>query len=316
MSSAALEVRDCILSGAIFTALCALVVVPFLATAGTRLVGRRVARMHDDPLWQAPLAAFGAALPGMLFFVVAFTGLITGWRSPCMELLAGRLLYAALAAVTAGASIRALFVVGREFAYSEQLRAVSRPPSKRLADTASRARVVVREIDTAASIFALVGVLRPVVVVSTEVMARMSDAQLYAALRHEAAHRDRHDGIVSLLLLFFSSAVPARTPLVGLYHRARERAADSLAVRSSNHFDLATAITVMARTRCATIPALSGDGDIRDRVYRLVENRPNVPQTASRTTVLLSLASTAALGFAPLAVGALQLLSCTGVPTP
>lgn len=314
MSPAAVSVRECILSGTIFIALCATVVVPLLAIAGTRIIGRCVARMDDDPLWQAPLAAFGAALPGMLFFVVALTGLVTGWRSPCMTLVAGRLLYAALATVTAGASIRAMFIVASELAYSKRLRSASRAPSKRLADSASSARITAREIDTAASIFALVGVLRPVVVASTAVAAHMSDAQLYAALRHEAAHRDRYDGIVSLLLLFFSSVVPARIPLVATYHRARELAADSLAVRSSNNLDLATAITVMARTRCASMPALSGDGDIQARVYRLVENRPDVPQAASRTTVLLSLASTAALGFAPLAVGALQLLSCTGVP--
>lgn len=315
MSPAAAYAIDCLMNGGLFIALCALAIVPLAAIFASGVTARRLAALQDDPLWQAPLAAIAAALPGMLFLGVAIGGLIAGWSSPCMQLLAGRVLYGAVGAITAVAVWRAFAALFRELAYIRNLYLASCPASDRLAAIGARAGIPVREIDSANAFFALVGVLRPVAVASSSVLARMSDDQIYAALRHEAAHRERRDGLVALVLLFFSSLLPARTPLPDLYRRAREVAADHLAAQDSDRFDLAGAIAVMARTRCASVPALSGDGAVRARVHRLIDDRPNVANLASRSTAVLSLVSTAALGFAPLAVGALRILTCTGVTT-
>lgn len=315
MSPAAVYAVDCLMNGGIFIALCALAIVPLAAIFASGVTARRLAALQDDPLWQTPLSAIAGALPGMLFVGIAIGGLVTGWNSPCMELLAGRLLYGGIAAITALALWRAFAVLYRELAFIRRLRVASRPASERLAAIASRAGIHAREIDSPDALFALVGVFRPVAVASSSVLTRMSDGQIYAALCHEAAHRERRDGIVSLVLLFFSSLLPARTPLPGLYRRAREVAADQLAAQDSDRFDLAGAIAVMARTRCASVPALSGDGAVQARVHRLIDDQPNVANLASRSAAVLSLASTAALGFAPIAVGALRILTCTGVTT-
>lgn len=305
----------CILNGAIVTSLLAIALVPVIALFASRTIAAHIARMQDDPLWQAPLAACATILPGTLFLIIAATGLVSGWNSPCMQVPVGKALYAGLALITAAAITRGLFVTVTEVRIVSHLRSRSHAASKRLSAIAARAGITALEIDAQQAVFALVGIVRPVAIVSTAVLSRLSDEQLYAGLCHEAAHRDRHDGLFSLMLVFFSNVLPVRpSAAAAIYHQAREVAADYLAVQDSNRrFDLARAITVMARAGCSSMPALSGDGDIHTRVHRLIEDCRNTPQAAPRAAVLVSLASTAAFGFAPLAVVALQLLSCTGV---
>jgi Zn-dependent protease with chaperone function len=313
MSDAATFVRDCLASGAIFTSLCALLTVPFIIVLSARALAPRIAAMHHDPLWQAPLAAATAALPGLVFLAIAAYGLIAGWGSTCMQFATGRALYGAIAITALVAFARASLAVGREVAHVRALISASRPASLRLSLLGREAGVEVRELETAMPFFALAGVLRPVVLVSSATLRGLSDSQIAAALRHEAAHHRRRDALLSTALLFVSRLFPVSVAgLADVYHAAREAAADHVARRSANPLDLAGAITAMARAHYALTPALSGNGDVQSRVRVLLAERPYAADTQGRTFALSALILMAFVGMAPLWLPALHIFTCNG----
>lgn len=313
MNDAATFVRDCIASGAVFTSLCALLSVPFLVTIAARLIAPAVASMTEDPLWQAPLAAITAALPGSVFLSIAIFGLVAGWGSTCMEFITGRVLYAAIALITMVALARASIAVSREVSQVRGLIAASHPASSRLARLACEAGVPARELHIEAPLFALAGLVKPVVLVSRDTLFRLSDAQIAAALQHEAAHRRRQDVPLALLLVFVSRLFPlSAAGITAIYHSAREAAADKIALRAVKRLDLAGAIAVMARARYTAAPALSGSGDLHTRMQLLAGERAYDCNTRARTVALGALMLTATLGFSPLWLAALHLFACNG----
>lgn len=314
MNDAATFIRDCISSGAVFTSLCALLTVPFLVLMAARLQAPRIARMTGDPLWQAPLAAVTAALPGIAFLAIAAYGLIAGWGSACLQFTTGRVLYAAIALITLLAVGRALAAVRCEIMQVRGLVRGARPASPRLSALAHAAGVPARELEMDTPFFALAGLVQPVVLVSRATLSLLSDAQIAAALEHEAAHRRRRDALLSLALLFLGRLFPIAVGSASeVYHAAREAAADRIALRSVSRVDLAGAIAVMARARYAAAPALSGNGEMDARVRLLVHQNAYEADGLVRTTALGALLATAMIGFSPLWLPALHLFSCSGV---
>ena len=98
----------CLTSGAMFTSLCAALIVPPLAWLGVRALTPSIEAMHDDRYWQAGLAALAASVPGALFLGLVALGIAEGTNSPCLQLTAGKMLFVLLATLVAAAIGRSI----------------------------------------------------------------------------------------------------------------------------------------------------------------------------------------------------------------
>ncbi len=95
-----------------------------------------------------------------------------------------------------------------------------------------------------------VGLLRPVIYVSSGLIARISPAALRAAVAHEEAHRARHDPARHLALRIVAAAIASVPWLTVLSRRAALRAeirADRFARASASTSALAEALAVVIR---------------------------------------------------------------------
>ena len=316
MSDMTQAVAQCLLSGALFGSLCALLVVP----PGTYLAVRRMLAMlrslEGDPGWQAPLAAVAAALPGGAFFAIAVAGLVLAWRSQCLLYPQGRAMFAVLATLAAFAIVRAAVISWRRHAEVRALLRAALPASPAVARIGRELGVAVREVAAPGALCAVAGAFRPVVLVSHGTLGLLSDRELRAALSHEAAHVRRFDPFVGALIDFFVELFPLKVvEAVRMYCDAREAAADRHAVRGSDCIDLASAIVAIAKGAGApqSSVALHGRPErLGERVERLL-GVANVPDAsgAQRAPALASLAAVAAFGFFPVLAMLLDLATCT-----
>lgn len=153
-------------------------------------------------------------------------------------------------------------------------------------------------------LLALVGILRPRLLVSQAVEAALTPAQLALALRHEHVHRASRDNLKRLLILL----APALflDELERAWKRCAEWAADDLAVVGdrARALELAAVLVRVARIESVTRPpALAtslldpdeGDAanDLRVRVERLLD--PRAPASAPRFSKWRIAASAAAV---------------------
>ena len=131
--------------------------------------------------------------------------------------------WAALGAALLGISIlansiaRALGAIIRSWLYARHSERIGRP--MRLAGE----RLPVWVTDAPASLFALVGILRPRLVVSQRALRELSADQLTAVLRHERGHRDAHDNLRRLLVLLSPDLFPLGPRLSGTRLLDRQR---------------------------------------------------------------------------------------------
>jgi Zn-dependent protease with chaperone function len=302
VSDVAAFVAACIATPALLTSACALVVVPALAWAVVRALAPSLARMSDDPGWQAPLAAAAAGLPGALFLVIGAATLRGGWDSACLQFATGRVLYAAIAALTAFGLVRAVVLAVRRGADVARLVGRSREPSARARSAGESAGVRIRELDAAGPVVLLAGVLRPVVLVSAGALRRVDDAELLAAVRHEAAHARRGDLVCAALVSFVADLVPLPVgSLIALHRRAREFAADAHAARVADPCDLAAALVALARQAepAAASAAFAEAGTVRDRLGALLAPTSPRPSAVRRAVLVAALAATFVLGAGP-----------------
>lgn len=193
MSDIGAFLAACMSSPALLTSACALVVVPTLAWLSVRALAPSLSRMVDDPGWQAPLAAAAAALPGLLFLVVGAATLRGGWDTACLQFVTGKVLYGAIATLTIFGFVRAAMFAAQRAREVVRLLRQSSPPSARAYAAGQAAGVRIREIVSEGPVMLLAGFLRPTVLVSAEAIRRVNDAELLAAVRHEAAHFQRGD---------------------------------------------------------------------------------------------------------------------------
>lgn len=314
MSDLAAFLSACVSSPALLTSACALIVVPTLAWLAVRALTAPLARMADDPAWQAPLAAGAAALPGTLFLVVGIATVRGGWDSTCLQFASGRVLYGIVAAATFFGFARAVVLAVRRADDVAQLVRRSSAPSERIRAAGRAAGVRIREITAAGPIVLLAGLFRPVVIVSADALHRVNDAELLAAIRHEAAHARRGDLLCAAALSFIADLVPLPVgSLIALHRRAREFAADAHAARISDPCDLASALLALARPSrvAASLAAFADVGTVRDRLGALLASSPPRPSRVRRSLLTAALASTFLAGAAPVVVAATLGFTCS-----
>ena len=127
----------------------------------------------------------------------------------------------------------------------------------------------------------VVGVRRPVVVLSTALVDELDDAELEGVLAHELAHVRRRDNLVATVLTTLRDLaffVPGGGWALRQLHRERELAADQLAVSvTGKPGALAGGLLKVLETasvRDQACAALAPSGGLVDRVRVLVEAQP------------------------------------------
>jgi beta-lactamase regulating signal transducer with metallopeptidase domain len=190
----------------------------------------------------------------------------------------------------------------------------SSPPSERVRLVGNRAGVRVREVSSAGPVVVLAGFFRPVVFVSTEALIRVNDAELLAAVLHEAAHAQRRDLVCAALVTFVADVVPLPVgALIALHHRAREFAADAHAAQVADPCDLASALLALARPAriAGGIAAFAEAGTVRERLGTLLSATSHRPSRARRALLTAALAATFVAGAAPVLVAVALGFTCS-----
>jgi Zn-dependent protease with chaperone function len=150
-------------------------------------------------------------------------------------------------------------------------------------------RVSVEIVDSRRPLLAMVGVARPRLVATREVLRALKPAELDAALRHERAHAAFGDNSKRLLIAMAPDLIPFAPRFRALetsWARFAERSADDWAVAGSarRSVALATALVRVARLGTAapaplTTSLLADAEDLEARVERLLRGpRPANPK--------------------------------------
>jgi len=164
-------------------------------------------------------------------------------------------------------------------------------------------------------VVAVVGVRRPLLVVSRAVIDACSEEELAAILQHEAAHLENRDNL-KRLLMFSAPHLLAGAALSRSLERGWQQAAEEVAddrAGAPRALDLAAALIKVARLAqgCpappATVAAFCQGGDIDRRVRRLTEGPVRQAAHMRGSTLLAGFATLAAAAFAlALQTGALD----------
>jgi len=160
---------------------------------------------------------------------------------------------------------------------------------------------------------ALAGLLRPRVIVASEVVRALSPEQLDAALRHERAHWGSRDNFKRLLLLIAPDAFPffhgGFAGIERAWKKYAEWAADDRAASGDVERSLALAGALVRVARLGAGPQPSPlvtsliDGDLSERVERLLRGEPE--GAPDRWTPVVCALSALALAAVVLRPGAL-----------
>jgi Zn-dependent protease with chaperone function len=264
--------------------------------------------MDADRCWQAPFAAIGSMLPGASFLSIAAYGITVGTSANCLQFVTGRAIFAILLLVTVAAVMRATWITIARLRETAVICSASRAPSQRLRE--AQAKCAVREISDPHPFCAVLGILRPVIVVSSGTLERLDDEELRAALSHEAAHIERYDHVLGAVTAFFSDLLPfGTTDLLNAYWEAREFAADQRALAQTQAESLAGAIIALARPSSIGLAALGG-GSVTERLRRLLAPPAQAVSFRGRVLAAGTLMIAAAIALLPIAAGTFGLLSC------
>jgi Zn-dependent protease with chaperone function len=166
-------------------------------------------------------------------------------------------------------------------------------------------------VDADAPLMALVGVLRPRLLITRPVLDALTDEELHASVAHELSHWRAWDNLKRLAMratpdIWFATS--AARSLERRWAAASEHAADRGAGDGERErCALASALVKVARmTPPATrvtepISALVDGGDITARVERLLDDNRSDPERRSPRRLALAItASALVLGYAPL----------------
>ena len=237
-----------------WSTLAACVVPPLLAWLAVRAAQPVFVRMERDPGWLASAATAALCAPGALVCWYAVRVVIGAFATPApMPWWHGLVSESAPIVTVAPVVAFALVVragvrfVGRVVEVA-RLRRSTLAPSHRLAQIAAQFGVTARTLPCDEAVCFLIGIVQPVVVVSSGTLAQLDDAQLAAAVLHERAHRERHDVLWAAVVAFCLDCAPL--PLgatLETYRRTRELAADRSTVREIAPDTLAAALLVLAR---------------------------------------------------------------------
>lgn len=142
------------------------------------------------------------------------------------------------------------------------------------------------------------GINSPRIYVTQGTCDQLSSDELEAVLLHENHHRQRHDPLRSLILLFVKELlffVPVGSILISIFNEAREEAADDAALASHGHgLELASALCQLAQLQSgenleATTVSAMGSGPIQNRIQRLLSDNAASNRKPHRLTLALSL---------------------------
>jgi Zn-dependent protease with chaperone function len=299
----AIFAANCLGSVAIFSSLCAIVIVPFLGWLAVRLLTARIRRLNSDAAWQAPLAAAAALVPGALLVGLLIVTVLRG-GAPCLDYVAGRWIAGAVGFWILIALGRATWLALSRFREARSLIGRARPACGRVAQIATSYGLHARVIHHDEPFCALTGLFRPVVLLSSATPELLSYAELRAAIRHEAAHARRGDLVIGAVVSFFADLLPfSIRALQDIYHSAREFAADRDAARAEGAEALASALITLARGTLelrATVAMASGS-TVRSRLRALLQS----PQPSDahlpwrRAAVITALTFLVIAGLAP-----------------
>jgi beta-lactamase regulating signal transducer with metallopeptidase domain len=206
-------------------------------------------------------------------------------------------LAAALMSVTLwGASLaRAARAVARSLRHLRQCRERSR--EMRLPGD----RKVAWVIDAGAPCVMLAGVLRPRMVISSDVVSALTAEQLSAVVRHEQAHGISRDNLKRLLVLLAPGILPFAHGLRSLeraWAKLSEWAADDRAAAGKARRSLTLAAALVRVARLGTAEAapvlatsLMADGaDLSERVDRLLRPARRTANQVQREPILMATA--------------------------
>ena len=301
--------QSCIQAGALLGSLCAILIMPPAVWLAVSYAKTRILRMDADRSWQAPFAALGSILPGASFLSIAAYGITVGTSSNCLQYATGRAIFATLLLVTVAAAARAIWILAVRLRESASIRSSAGTPGPRLR-AAAPAKSAVREIDDPNPFCAVLGILRPVIVVSSGTLNRLNDEELRAALSHEVAHVQRYDHVLGALAAFFSDLLPfGSTGLLDAYWEAREFAADQRALAETQVEALAGAIIALAKPPKLGVAALGG-GAVTARLRRLLAPSTQSLSLRGRMAAGSALVIAAVIALLPIAAGTFGFLSC------
>lgn len=147
---------------------------------------------------------------------------------------------------------------------------------------------------------AMIGTLKPVILLPLASINNLSTEQLDAILLHELAHIKRHDYLVNLLqtivetILFFNPAVWLLSSVV---REEREHCCDDVVLAHTYPLSYAQALTAIASSRLSvpqlTIGATGTSGNqLLRRIMRIMEQKP---QATTSTPVAIALVAGIAL---------------------
>jgi Zn-dependent protease with chaperone function len=166
-------------------------------------------------------------------------------------------------------------------------------------------------IETDAPVMALVGVLRPRLLITRPVLDALTDEELRAGVAHELGHWRACDNLKRLAMRAapdFLTVTPAARALERRWAAASEHVADRSAGQSGRaRCALASALVKVARLTppaasfTEPISALVDGGDITARVQRLLDDAPSAAGRRSVRWLALAIPAAAiALTYAPL----------------
>ena len=163
-----------------------------------------------------------------------------------------------------------------------------------------------RTLSTTHPVACTVGLWRPQIVLSADLVAALTPAELGAVIGHEWGHVCRRDPLRLALLQFCSTALWFLPIIRAFTHdstRAMEDAADDSAVALTQApLELAAALVktakAQARLHWSPVPALGGEQVVTERVERLLALAPaRPPQQHARTWAVSTVIAACLLGF-------------------
>jgi beta-lactamase regulating signal transducer with metallopeptidase domain len=164
---------------------------------------------------------------------------------------------------------------------------------------------------------AVIGWIRPVVLLPISALTGLSDAQLTAVLAHELAHIRRHDAFVNLFQVVAESLLfyhPAVWWLSKRIRTERENCCDDAAIAvCGSPLEFARALTLMEEWRATPALAMAANrGPLADRIRRLL----GVPSHASSMRIANLAAGALCLSVALVAGNAFLGLARASVAVP
>ncbi len=129
---------------------------------------------------------------------------------------------------------------------------------------------------------AMMGALRPYILLPVTILTQLDDVQLQAILMHELAHIKRHDYLLNLLQVFVETILffnPFVWLVNGIIRREREHCCDDMVVKYTQQpYQYATALAQLEQYRTAPAATLAATGNkyhLFTRIKRIIEMKKN-----------------------------------------